>query len=288
MDPDPGALDLQAVRRRFDRAAGAFDDADFAHRAAADGLFERMLPMRLQPDRILDLGSATGKASRELARRFRGSRILSLDVSAAMLRAAGSFRSRFSRIRELQADAARIPLAASSVDLVFANLLLPWIPDVPVCISEVSRVLARGGLFVFSSVGPDSLAEIRRAWASVDDDEHVNRFADMHDLGDALVRGGLEDPVLDVDYLTVRYRDAETLFRDLTATGARNCLSGRRTSLTGRERFRAMRSNLEQAFDEGGLPLKLELIFGHAWGGGPAGPPGEYRLDAGSIARRQR
>lgn len=291
--PDPAPpggrlLDTASVRRRFDRAARRFDEADFVHRHTAAGLFERLAPMRLAPARILDAGSATGSASRELARRYRGSRVLSLDLSHAMLVCARSRRSRFARIRELQADASRLPLADGSIDLVFANLLLPWTDDAPGFFREVRRVLRREGLFAFSTLGPDTLRELRDAWAAVDDDVHVNPFPDMHDVGDAVLRAGLADPVLDVDRLAVTWPDSAALFRDLTAAGARNSLAGRRRTLTGKRRFARMRERLDAELADPAAPCELEIVFGHAWGTGPAPAPGEYRLDVAAIGRRMR
>lgn len=282
-----GALDSDDVRRRFDRAARRFDEADFVHRQAAAGLFERMSPMLLNVQRILDAGAAAGQASRALAAKFKTSRVISLDLSLEMLRQARNSHRRFSRIAELQANATRLPLVAGSIDLVFANMLLPWSDDIPALFGEIGRVLRKDGLFVFSSLGPDSLQELRQAWQAVDPHEHVNSFVDMHDLGDALVHAGFREPVLDVDYLTVVYRNCNALFRDLTASGARNSLRRRRPTLTGKGRFNDMRARLEQKFRDGALPLRLELVFGHAWGGGAQYPAGEYHLDVSEIRRRR-
>lgn len=286
-DSPPGTLIGSHVRRRFDRAAASFDGADFVHRAAADALIERIAPTRVKVGTIVDLGAATGALGRVLARRYR-CRVVAVDFSLDMLRRSRSVRSRWSRVRELQADACRLPFRDDSVDLVCANLLLPWLDRLEPCFAEVSRVLRPDGLFAFSSLGPDSFAGLRQAWRSVDEFEHVNRFVDMHDVGDALVRNGLSDPVLDVDRLNVTYRDCTSLYRDLTNAGARNSLAGRRRGLTGRAGFRSMERRLPRVDEDGSLLLGLELVFGHAWGGALAGGGGEYRIDAGRIPRRSR
>ena len=277
---------LKDVRRRFDRAADHFDVSDFVHRSSCDGLIERLSPVKISPSRILDLGAAAGASSRQLAKTYRKSRVVSYDVSAQMLRVAKRGKPFLSKLTELQGDASQLPLQTGSVDLVFANLLLPWIADLPGCFTGIARVLKKGGVFAFATLGPDSLVEIRKAWS--DDDNHVNHFPDMHDVGDALVKAGLVDPVLDADYLTVTYRNIEALYRDLTASGARNSLHGRRSSLTGKQRFRDMEAALSAHFREGHLSLTLELVYGHAWGGGPRPQPGEYRLDPASISKRHR
>lgn len=283
----PGKLCRSDVRRRFDRTARTFDSADFVHRRAAEGLLERMLPMQVEVKRVLDVGAACGHASRVLRRRFRGSHVISLDISRDMLRAARRARSRFSRISELQADAAALPIKSGSIDLVFANLLLPWIDDLGAFLAGVARILRKDGLFVFSTLGPDSLAELRNAWRTIDDTEHVNSFMDMHNVGDALMQAGLREPVVDVEHLMVTYGSVQSLFSDLTDAGARNCLQGRARGLTGRGRFEAVRQALETRFDAGKLAVSLELVFGHAWGGGPRGLAGEFLFAPESIGRRQ-
>ena len=277
------------VRRRFDRAAASFDNADFVHRNTRDGLFSRLEPVVIDARTIVDLGSATGAATVRLARRFRGARVIAVDLSRAMLEKCRDRQSWFSKTSVVQADAAALPFANESVDVVFANLLLPWVTDPASVAAEVARVLRKDGLFAFATLGPDSLLPLRNAWREADPGghEHVNRFLDMHDVGDALVRSGLRDPVLDVDRLTVTYNDVEGLFRDLTATGARNALGNRDPGLLGKARFAAVRERLEAGATDGRISLDLELVFGHCWGAGPRPSGGEVRIDPGLITRRK-
>ncbi len=205
-----------------------------------------------------------------------------------MLERCRTKRGWFSKTSVLQADATTLPFADQSVDVVFANLLLPWVNEPGQVAIEVSRVLRKDGLFVFATLGPDSLLEVRDAWAGVDDRGHVNHFLDMHDVGDLMLRAGLRDPVLDVDRLSVSYDDADTLFRDLTAVGARNSLQNRNRSLVGKQLFEAMRDRLENTSTTGGISLELELVYGHCWGGRPATAEGDVRIDAAAIPVRRR
>jgi malonyl-CoA O-methyltransferase len=283
-----GKLVFRDVQRQFDRAAADFDYADFVHRKCFDSLVERLAPVSVKPARILDLGSATGTGSRQLARVYRKARVVSLDASANMLARSRAKRPIFSGIRELRADARHLPLQTGSIDLVFANLLLPWIDELPDCLLEVARVLAKGGVFAFSTLGAGSLAALREAWQTIDGFPHVREFADMHDLGDALVRAGLADPILDVDVLNVTYRNIDRLMSDIRCTASRNCLAGRRPSLTGKSRFSELGKALAVNGNEPMLSLQLELVFGHAWGSGPRLPDGEFHLAPAAISRRQR
>lgn len=288
MNKPPPALVSRDVLRRFDRIASGFDQADFVHRLTFDELLSRLSAVVIKPDIVLDLGCATGTGSKQLANRFRRSRVISLDISSEMLRQTNDKRRFFAKPSAIQGDAYRIPLRDQCIDIVFANMLLPWIGDLPTCLSEIGRVLRKDGLFAFATFGPDSLSEVREAWRSIDEDWHVNAYPDMHDIGDALVRAGLHDPVLDVDHLTVTYRDTDALYRDLTSAGGRNCLRGRRQTLTGKDRFRAMEQVLAAGMTEELLELRLELVYGHAWGGGPRQPEGEFRIDPARIMRHVR
>ena len=276
------------VRRRFDHAADHFDDADFVHRVTRDGLLTRIQPMSVDASIVVDLGSATGSAGRQLARRFRGARVVAVDSSLRMLGKLQRKRSWFSKGAAVQGDALALPLADASVDVIFANLLLPWIDEPGAAFAEIARVLREDGLFAFATLGPDSLLGLRDAWRSVDSGVHVKRFADMHDLGDALVRAGLHDPVLDVDRLSVSYQSSEALFRDITATGARNTLQQRARGLLGRRRFRAMTSALFGADGAGEAALQFELVYGHCWGCGPRGDASGVPINATNIPLRRR
>ena len=285
--PQNPALRRSDVRRRFDRAATTFDGADFVHATTREGLLDRLGPMRVEVNTVLDVGCGTGSARRLLSKQFRGARIIGVDLSHGMLRQAREKRSWFSRSPAIQADATALPFVDHVVDVVFANLLLPWVDDPAAFFREANRVLRRDGLLLFSTLGPDSLLELRRAWQVADEHEHVNLFLDMHDIGDAAVRSGLRDPVLDVDRLTVTYEKAAALFRDLTAVGGRNSLSDRRRTLTGRRRFAAMTEALDASRIDGQIALDLELVYGHCWGSGVAGPGGEFRVDPSQIGRRR-
>ena len=282
------AIRTADVRRRFDRAADTFDKADFVHATTRTGLFERLEGVVIDAKVVLDLGCATGAATRSLAKRFRGSQVVAIDVSRRMLARCAARRSWFSRVACVQADASTLPFADNSVDVVFSNLLLPWINDIEHVASEVARVLQKGGLFAFATLGPDSLLDLRRAWQAVDDEPHVNAFFDMHDIGDALVRSGLMNPVLDVDRLQVSYTDTSKMFADLTACGARNALADRHRSLTGRNRFNAMREYLLDSQAGAGLAVDFELVYGHCFGSGQRSRGGETRIDASAIPVRGR
>jgi len=280
-------LNRKHIRRRFEHAAGTFDTADFVHAAARDALFTRLEPLVIEAKTVIDLGAGTGAASRALEKRFHAAHVISLDMAHGMLKVARKKKSWLSKNSFVQAGATALPFVNQSIDVVFSNLLLPWLDDPTPVFSEIARVLRHGGVFAFATLGPDSLQELARAWATVDNRAHVNRFLDMHDLGDGLVNAGLRDPVLDVDRLGVSYKNGGKLFADLTAVGARNALRQRAGGLTGRKHYANMVTALEGAAVDGEITLELELVFGHCWGAGPKTDPSNYRIDASRIPVRR-
>ena len=289
-DADNSPIRSRDVRRRFEQAVDSFGDGDFLHQRCFEGLLDRLEPMELEPRCIVDIGCATGTRTNAIAKLYRRARVVGIDLAMGMLRESRRNRSLFSRVRQVQADARQLPLRTGSADMVIANLTPVWFTNPSACFAEAARVLRKEGLFTFASLGPDSLVELRAAWAAADDGAHphVLPFADMHNTGDALVRAGLRDPVLDVERLTISYDDPANLYRDLTRTGSRNVVRQRQSTLTGKTRFRRFENAIADQLAGDKIELSIELVFGHAWGGGPRQPPGEYRVDPGGITRMRR
>tara|TARA_B100001250_G_scaffold298520_1_gene260029 strand:+ start:18672 stop:19565 length:894 start_codon:yes stop_codon:yes gene_type:complete len=252
------------IVRNFDRSANLFNNSDIVHSEIRDRLIDKLKFFNLDPKMILDLGSATGKCSLKLNKLFPTSKVISMDNSLEMNRVASKNCFKNSNVTILSGDAEMIPLMNSSVDLVFSNLLLPWC-DTGIIFSEVSRILKNDGLFIFSSVGPDTLSELRKAWATVDSLVHVHGFLDMHDLGDMLIKANLLDPVLDINRLSITYNNLASLISDIRSCGASNIAQGRRTSLTGKEKWNAFCRNIELENNGSGFNVTIEAIFGHAW-----------------------
>ena len=289
--PGPAALpalpDPLQSRRRFDRAAASFASASFVHDEARRRLLERLAGLRIAPGTLVDLGAGLGSGAAALASAYPGALVVALDSSREMLRRATSGDS-----RRILGDVGQLPLADASADLLFANLVLPWtLPET--LFAEARRVLKPEGVLVFSTLGPDTLIELRPAWRKADDAIHVHAFWDMQTLGDLAVRAGLEEPVLDVDRLRISYTELSHVIRDLRACGATNCAAGRRPGLTGRGYWHRFAEALWQERQSDGrerLHLTVELIFGQAFGarrGPPAMASGEIAVSVDQLTRRR-
>lgn len=266
---EPLAPDKRAVRRAFERAARTYDRNAVLHCEIGLRLIAHLDPIRLDPKRVLDLGSGTGLFLPKLRGRFPKAELVALDIARPMLSIARGRTPWLQRTllgrgpRLVCGDAERMPLRTGSVDFVFSNLALQWCRPQAV-FAEAARVLAPGGLFLFSTFGPDTLKELRAAFGE-GGDRHVNAFADMHDLGDGLVHAGLADPVMEMETITLEYSRVEKLLRDLQAVGARNAQPDRPRGLVGREFWRGVIDRYEAARRNGVLPVTYEVVYGHAW-----------------------
>lgn len=260
-------LDPRDVARCFGAASASYDAAAWLQTAVREELLSRLDLLRAPPRAVLDLGAGTGLAALAIKRRFRQATVTAADIAAPMLAVARS-RSRFWRpIRCIEADARTLPFADASFDLVFSNLMLQWIMPPDAALAEMRRVLAPGGLLLLSSFGPETLQELRAAWAAADAGTHVNEFIDMHDLGGALARAGFIEPVLDVDRHLRHYADARALMRELKALGAHNVDARRARGLTGRGAFNRMLAAYESGRCPAGLPATWQVAYAVAWAG---------------------
>jgi malonyl-CoA O-methyltransferase len=220
----------------------------------------------LAPARVLDVGCGTGRPTRELMKRYPKAEVTGADLAPGMIRVAGARQPWFGkRARYVCAEASRLPFATAGFELLYASLVLQWCEDLDATLLEWRRLLKPHGLLLFSTLGPDTLKELRAAWSEVDDYNHVNRFLDMHDIGDALIRAGFVEPVMDVERLTLTYADAPALMRDLKRIGAHNVTAGRSRGLMGRGRLAAFTRAYERFRREGRLPATYEVVYGTAW-----------------------
>ncbi|MHB8253696.1 MAG: malonyl-ACP O-methyltransferase BioC [Acidiferrobacter sp.] len=279
-------LSRAAIRLGFDRAARTYDEGAVLQRTVADQLIDRFQWLRESPRVILDVGTGTGYALPRLRKRFRKSYVMGCDIASAMVAQAKRQRGLWRPSSLLVADGERLPLGPQTVDCVYSSLSLQWM-DLDRAFAEFRRVLRPGGVFTFSTFGPDTLRELRGAWAAVDARPHVHVFVDMHDIGDALVRAGFSDPVLDVDRYTLTYDTATDALRDLKRIGARNAAKGRFSGLTGKAHYQRFVAAYDSYRRDGRLPATYEVVYGQAWvADATPARGGEVHIPMASLKRR--
>jgi len=271
-------FDHSHIRRSFSRSAAGYDAAAALQHEIESRLLESLdyLDGRV-PQVVLDVGSGPARAAAAMHKRWPKAQVVALDLALPMLRESRKHVSWWQRARgadfaRVCADARALPLAEGSVDVLFTNLCLQWVEDLPAVFAGFRRVLKPGGLLLCSTFGPDTLVELREAFSVADDTPHVSPFATIAQFGDALMAAGFRDPVLDRDLFTLDYADLPALMRELRAMGATNALRTRRHTLTGRARFAAAGAAYEKLRRETGLPASWEAIYAQAWAPEPGAP----------------
>jgi len=272
--PEPAAVDARLARRRFERAAKSYAGASRLESEIGARMLERLDYMKLAPRRVLDAGS--GPPQRLLGKRYPQAEVIALDFSLGMLRAGTGWLDVFRKKTSICGDIARLPIASGAIDLVWSNMALHWAADPLAALREFHRVMAVDGLLMFSTLGPDTLAELRQAAGAA----RVHAFADMHDLGDMLVASGFAEPVMDMERLTLVYANGAALLADLRASGQTSARADRARGLAGRGFLAALHAGLAAQLRDGKLPVSFEVVYGHAWKAAP-----KRSADGRSIVR---
>lgn len=277
------SYDRRLLRARFGRAADRYGAIAVLQQEVEARLLERIEAVSVAPKLILDVGCGPGRAAVALRKRFRGAEVLALDLALPMLQQARRAGGWWRPLSVVCADAMALPVPDRSVDLLFSSLCLQWLDDAPAALAEFGRVLKPGGLLLLASFGPDTLTELREAWAAADSHAHVSQFAPMAVLGDAVLALGLRDPVLDRDLFTLSYDGLNELLTELRAIGANNARVDRSRGLAGKSAWRRMREHYASLRDhQGRYPASYEVVYLQAYGPEPGQP---QRSGGGEIAR---
>jgi malonyl-CoA O-methyltransferase len=247
-------IDRRIARRRFERAGKTYEKSSRLEAEVAARMLERLDYVKIAPRRILDAGS--GPVRRAPGKRYPRAQVIGLDFSLEMLRASSGWFEFLRKKQLVCGDMERLPIADGAIDLVWSNMALHWLAEPLAAFREFRRVLAPEGLLMFSTLGPDTLKELRAAAGA----GRVHRFIDMHDLGDMLLAAGLAAPVMDMEMLTLTYPAAETLLDDLRSSGQTSARADRPRGLAGKRFGRRLRQAL------GDTPrATYEVVYGHAW-----------------------
>ena len=254
------------IKQNFSQAAKTYAKHAFVQNEIGQRLIERLEYIQFDPKVICDLGAGAGSFSPLLAKKYPEALLLGIDFSFEMLQQARVNVTHSENTLLICNDAQTLALKQDSIDLIFSNLMLQWCPNVREVLHQVFNATSPGGLFLFSTLGPDTLKEFRASWEAVDLAPHTNDFIDMHDIGDALLQIGFQDPVIESEYLTIEYPSVSKLMQDLKGIGAQNSHPNRARGLTGKEQFNAFIETYESFRSPNGLlPVTYEVIYGLAW-----------------------
>ncbi len=256
------------ICKAFNDHAAQYEQAAKIQHEIGERLFERLHYLKIKPRYILDLGCGPGSFSHRLKKYYPDANIIGFDLAFCMLQQAKTKQRWWQTWPLVNGDMAAMPFASGLFDLVFANQVIHWSQSLSDMMHELSRVMNTDGCLMFSTLGPDTFLELRRAWAAIDQHAHTNDFIDMHDIGDSLLAAHFLDPVVDMEVLTAHYSSLPQLLQALKAQGVRNINAVRNPGLTGKKAWRRF-EQAAAAFctEQGKFPLTYEVVYGHAWKG---------------------
>ncbi len=255
---------MQARHRRY---VSTYAQASCIIDTIGAALLERLSFIKIQPQRILDIGSSLAYTSRALACQYPHANIIAVDFCHSMNQQARLNSLTLPQIQFLTADAYQLPIKNHSIDLIVANLLLPALLDYPSLWQECQRVLIPGGLLMFSNLGPDTLKELKSSLAAIDATPRINAFIDLHDVGDGLVAAAFRDPVLDNDYYHLSYSSLTALLHELKTLGSIKFIDAIESRYVGKAFWHAVEHCYQQHFPapKQRLLVTIEAYFGHAF-----------------------
>lgn len=253
---------IRQVAHSFGKACDSYlPAARLQQQVALDAL--TLLPADKQ-GHLLDLGCGPGW----IHPRFTAycNQFTAADLSAGMLAKAAS-QQLASHIASpltttyVQADAQQLPLPAQSVDKLFSSLMLQWCPKPAAVFAEAERILAPGGRIVMTTLVDGTLAELKQAFASLDQQQHINHFLPAADVVAAAgsvsnIRWQFEQRCY-----PLFYTDVVSLARELKALGA-NQVAGRQSrGLTGKGYWQQLAAAYDLNRTTLGLPASYQVLI---------------------------
>jgi SAM-dependent methyltransferase len=268
MSAPPRLFNRSLHRKRLDRAARGFGQADFLHRRAASDLVERLEAIMRDFPVAVELSSRGGAFARALAEspaRARVGLLVETDLSAAMLGGRPG--------PQVALDEEALPFAEASLDLIVSTLGLHWTNDVVGALVQARLALKPDGLFMAAFLGGATLTELRQSLMAAEAEilggagSRVSPFADASDAASLLQRAGFALPVADLDRVSVSYEHPLRLLADLRQMGETSVLAERHPKpLSRRLLARAAELYAERFGDaQGRVPASFEIITLTGW-----------------------
>ena len=278
----PSSVDPRAVARVRRRLAAA-DEPPWLHREVARRLAERLQVLRQPPGQWLDWGGFLGGGASEVARVWPQAQRVVVEPDAELLaRSRDALRRPWWNWRGQRAAEAAVVLetdvAPAAAGMLFANMVWQASDDPDALLRCWHRALAPRGVLMFATLGPDTLRELRTIYAAQGWPAPHPRYVDMHDIGDALVQHGFDDPVMDQEVLRLSWSSPAALLAELRQWGG-NIAVTRFAGMRTRAWRHALETSLSQAADpQGRICMSIEVVYGHA-------VRGQHRATAGEPVR---
>ncbi len=249
------------ILKSFNAKSSSYDEYSFVQKEVSERMIKRLKFLKSKPLNILDIGCGTGYLSNLISRYLPNSNIVCMDFSYEMV---SQCKNKNIKLEPLVADAEYMPFETSTFDLIISSFTLHWCQQIDKIFSDIFRILKYDGNFMFTTVGPDTLKELRDAYKVIDNYEHINTFDDMHTYGDILLSSGFHDPVMDVERLIIEYKNFNEVLQSLRKTGASTVIYNE-SKFTTKKSLKNLENHYKKSNKNGLFPVTYEMIYGVAW-----------------------
>lgn len=265
-------------------------EADYLKDEIAMRLCERLLDIKRQFPKVLDLGANSCNIARALTREnpdpdpakpisppiaSRIEELVAADSSHGILHRDADlpFNKDIKITRDVLVDEETLPYAPETFDLVLSSMSMHWINDLPGVLAQINNVLKPDAPFIGAMLGGDSLYELRTSLQLADQERrggispHVSPLADVKDVGGLLQRAGFKLLTVDVEDIIVDFPDSFALMQDLQAMGESNAVLGREMGPIGKDVLLANEAIYRELHgnEDGSLPATFRIIYMIGW-----------------------
>ena len=260
-------IDKEYKRKVFDRHAKTYDEYSSLQNKISDNLFKKLDLIEVRPSLILDLGCGTGRNGRILKEKYQNIRLINYDFSINMLQEAKKNQHKIlgTKSEFICGDIEELSFSENTFDVIWSTSSLQWCNNLSDIFKKAKVILKPGGLFIFSTFGPNTLFELRNITKKISNYQKTNNFIDALSITEKLINEGFIDPFVDSEEFCLSYKDISKLFLDLRKIGATSGFKNRNIGLSGKSFLKLIIDGYKEYSYDGIFPATYEAIYGYAW-----------------------
>ena len=260
-------IDKEYKRKVFDRHAKTYDEYSSLQNKISDNLFKKLDLIEVRKDLILDLGCGTGRNGRILKEKYQNIRLINYDFSINMLKEAKKkqYKMLGNKSEFVCGDIEELSFTENTFDVIWSTSSLQWCNNLSDIFKKAKSILKPGGLFIFSTFGPNTLFELRSITKKISNYQKTNNFLDVLSIKDKLIKEGFSNPVIDLEEFCLTYNNINKLLLDLKKIGATSELKRKKNGLSGKIFLKLISDGYKEYSYDGIYPATYEAIYCYAW-----------------------
>ena len=260
-------IDKEYKRKVFNRNAKTYDEYSSLQNKISDNLFKKLDLIEVRPNFILDLGCGTGRNGRILKEKYQNIRLINYDFSINMLLQAKKNQHKLLGAESdfICGDIEELSFSENTFDVIWSTSSLQWCNNLSDIFKKAKLILKPGGLFIFSTFGPNTLFELKNVTKKISNYQKTNNYLDITSIKDKLIKEGFIDPVLNSEEFCLTYKNINKLFLDLRKIGATSGFKRKKIGLSGKSFLKLISDGYKEYSYDGNFPATYEVIYGCSW-----------------------